>query len=315
MTGLKVAPRLPAAAPKSTAATSGALPAWYPRSWNLEKAAQGAAEILKAQGKPPSSQPAKRIVFSDADLTLLKTTVGFNLADPQGKLVLNPATGKPILLEIGGGKGGDNLEALKKKYPSLPWDTYSKAHAGYDDPDVVQRHQGIPETMKFLRASERHKGDEQYVITARWDERIPGAIDERLKKEKVNLEGVFVALNDEQSKRLGFTPEMTTPQRKALTMAAMLKLRDPESALIRKVTFMEDNDPNMRAAMDLLPKLFPKVRFEFVDVVHQGGGRFVRHPIAHSEGNGPALVDKKGRPFTQQQVEGYTSPDKPWDPR
>jgi glycerophosphoryl diester phosphodiesterase len=285
------------------------LPDWYPKNWDMQAAARGAADILKAQGKPPDlTKPAKELIFSDADLTLIKATVGMRLRDADGNLVMNPDTGKPIVMLSGGGaKNGDDLEALKRNHPELPWATFKEDHAQYDSPEAILSSKPIPETLNKLREEQRKDGTKEFVITARWDQKVVGGMDQYMKKQGVKLDGVFVALNDEQSKALGFTPELTTPQRKAMAMAALITLHDPKAAKVHKVTFMEDNDANLSASMQLLPKLFPKVKFEFDDVVHTGGGHFERRVVAKSDEKSSALLTASGKPMTADAIAHYSS--------
>src|SRR5262249_1789447 len=104
--------------------------------------------------------------------------------------------------------------------------------------------------------------------------------------------------------------DLTNPQRKALINAALIHAHDPSGKVMRNVKFIDDNDDNLKASMELLPKLFPHINFEFIDVVHKKDGHFEHRTVAKTGHNaGGALVGPNGALFKAEDIAKYSSDD------
>ena len=97
--------------------------------------------------------------------------------------------------------------------------------------------------------------------------------------------------------------------RKHILMASAIALYQPA-----RVRFLDDGDKNLKATMELLPRLFPEVDFEFVDVVHARTGHFEHRVIASSGASPGTLVDAQGDLFTDEEIRAYRSEEAAWVP-
>lgn len=120
--------------------------------------------------------------------------------------------------------------------------------------------------------------------------------------------------NKGQNDIMGLTGQpLSSAQKKAVTMAALLELYGPGTAEVKKVKYLDDTDSNLVAAMELIPKMFPHIKFEFYDVVHRKSGRYDQELVAKTTGAGE-LKDAKGKVFGPDRIAGYKSADAPWKP-
>jgi hypothetical protein len=287
------------------------LPKWYPRRYDLVSAAKGARAILRAQGEPFDPPPTS-LTFTDADLTYLKTTVGDVAVDKRGRAVLNPETNRPIVTRVGANPSmGDDVPALVKRHPELKKQIADFDYSAWEDPERLLHEQTIPSTLKLLRAADRRPGDKQVVVTARVSNPVLKAMVLKLREGNVQPDGIFSVWNDAMARRLKLPDNLDTPQRKALTLAASILAYDPEGTRLKRVRFIDDTDDNLRAAMQLLPKLFPHLRFEFMDVVHTASGTFRPTVVARSGPVPGALIGADGKAFGARQIQAYASADAP----
>lgn len=79
---------------------------------------------------------------------------------------------------------------------------------------------------------------------------------------------------------------------------------------VRTVTYYEDKDANLIAAMQLLPVLYPNVRFKFVDPVHVGNHIFEHELVAQTSGAG-LLANPDGEQLCDTGIAQYSSEDQP----
>ncbi len=303
-------------------AEAPALPSWYPKDFDLDRAAAAAAAILREQGEPPGSigpGKARSIVFTDADLTLLQTSVPVYLAHREtGELLADPATGRPFELGLGPDRDQTKeLAELKVRHPDVRFDDYRFDFRAFDSAEEILATPEIPQTTGLLRRSDRGgPQNREIVVTARQFDSVPPAIDRYLAARGVDANGVFAVKSPAHAPKLGVDrPDLGTPERKALAMAALLKVYAPAAAEVDTVKVLDDGDWNLAAAAELLPKLFPKTRFEFVDVVHAGGGKYEHRVMARSAPGGKQgdLVDGAGRPVPPDLLakRAYRSADAP----
>jgi len=320
----------PAPAPAPAAGASGpapaseagrlALPSWYPADFDLDRAAAGARAIIEAQGEPPGSigpGKAKRLVFVDADLTLINSSPPSRLVHKTtGEVLKHPETGAELALGLGPERDAKKeLAALKARYPAVRWADYRLDDSAYGSREEILKTPAIGSTVSTLKASDRSPASRDFIITARRHATVPPALDEYLGKRKVDINGVFAVSHQPTAGRLGMV-KFPSQQRKAIAMAALLKLYQPAEGRLDRVRFLDDTDKNLVAGMQLLPKLFPKTRFEFYDVVHKGGDRFERVLVAKSDLRRPGeLVDARGRVVTPEQIAAYKSADAPFPDR
>ena len=295
-----------------------ALPEWYPGSWDLDGAAAAARGIIEAQGeKPESIGPGKcrEVVFTDADHTIIKSSTPVYMVHKRtGEHMRHPETGRLLMLGVKGAGYKEELASLKESYPEAGWGDYKKDFRDFGSIAEVMRTPEIGETIDRLERSDRDRGSRDFIITARHLASSVPALDEYLAARDVDINGVFPVNNGTIAKKMGYSRlRVTSPQRKALVMASLLKLYDPDSANVRKVTYLEDKDENLVAAMELLPKLFPDVRFEFKDVVHRGDERFEQELVART-GRSGELKDGAGRVLTTEELGSYASVDAPRGP-
>lgn len=288
----------------------GALPDWFPLEFDLQRASAGVRQVLESQGADPRSIGpglCDRVVFTDADHTLLDTRTSVYLKHKgTGERLIDPTTGKPLAL---GREFERELAAAKGRLTEVPWHLYEPDFSEFLVDGEVVRTPLIAETVSKLEDADRNARSREFVITARNSETAGAELMASLALHGVNIQGVFAVNSDTLQNSLAIPKGLTSAQKKALVMAAILLTYDPEQSRIRRVSFMEDGDANLVAAMQLLPKLFPGIRFEFVDVVNVGHEfRHVEVARTHPDGE---LVGPEGRALSLREIDGYSSPDAP----
>ena len=92
--------------------------------------------------------------------------------------------------------------------------------------------------------------------------------------------------------------------------AKVAQIKPKATATVRTVTYYEDKDANLIAAMQLLPVLYPNVRFKFVDPVHVGNHVFEHEVAAQTSGAG-LLEDADGEQLCDTGIAQYSSDDQP----
>jgi hypothetical protein len=291
------------------------MPSWFPAQFDLDAAARGAREILLGQGQSPESMApgaTGRVVFSDADFTLLQTTTPVFLTHKTtGQRMVDGATGQPLALRESPGRYlHDLLAQAKARQPGLSWDDYTFDFTQMGCAEEILRQDVIGPALDVLKDSDQDPASRDFVVTARSAEAVPGALRQALRNHGADIDGVLTVNNADQVEKMGIPAEVPAEGKKALVMAALLKLHDPSLAVVRTVTFMDDTDTNLVAAMTTLPRLFPHIAFEFVDVVHVGRRNFEKRVVARSGQDGN-LVDGQGRPMSAADVERYRSQDAP----
>lgn len=278
-----------AAAPRATPPPSRVvkLPAGYPAELDLGKAAEGVAEILRAQGADPSTLGrgvATTIVFTDADLTLFEAPpIPTYLKHKEtGALLTDPETRKPVRLGVGPSRDPmKELVELKAKRADVDFGAYNLDFREFSGLANILSAEPILPTIHSLKRANQDPGTRSFVVTARGDhDDVALGISRFLERADVRTDGTFMIYHPEHQRRIGLDARVEGQARKkALAMAAVLHLFDPAMAKIREVRFVDDNDDNLRAARELLPALFPHIRFELVDVVHKGGGVYEHHVV------------------------------------
>ncbi len=291
------------------------LPEGWPATFDLGKAAQGVCEVLAAQGKDDPGT-ASSIVFTDADLTFFEAPAlpTYLLDKKTGAVLLDPDDGKPVRLGMGPDRHAKtDLLAFAAKHPHIDTWQYVMDNREFDSVANILAAAPIEKTIDALRS--RKDGTRQFVITARGStDDVTHALGAYLAKREVPMDGVFMMFHVDQQTKLGIEPHAPdAPQRKALTMAAILHRYDPSMTTLQRVRFVDDHDGNLRAAMQLLPALFPHIKFQFVDVIHEGGGQYRHHTVARSSKDG-GLRDAAGQQLSAEQIATYKSVDAPFSP-
>lgn len=303
----------------TTPVTPPPMPAWYPAGYDLNAASAGAKDILLGQGvKAGDIGPgiAKKLVFSDVDLTLMKTATPTLLkSKTTGEYLRNPDTGRLVILGVGTMRDQNKeLAALKLKWPNVNWADYGMDFREFGSLSEVMRTEEIKSTVDILKASDKDPTSRDFIITARGDDMVPTAMKEYCAAHGVDINGVMAVNNPGQGAKLWpNVTGLTSAQKKALSMAALIKLYDPQGATVRKIKFMDDTDDNLKAAAELLPALFPNIRFEFEDIIH-GPRDGYTHKIVARTGAGGGLLDAHGKAMTLADFETYASVDAPFKP-
>lgn len=289
------------------------LPAWYPKDFDLAHAANQLRAELLAQGMSPKElEPGqtRHLFLTDADLTLINTgSVVYLRNRVTGERVLNPTTGKPF--ELGGGALRDShvdLRRLKKEFPALPWEHLEKDYEQLHSAEELARQATIAPARDLLNKSARRRSSKQVVITARSGPDIGTSMRNRLAAQNMPVAAVLTVNKADHRDALKIPADTSVACNKVLHMAALIHLLDPKGSAIRSVRFVDDSDENLVAAMQVLPLLFPNIRWEFLDVVHLGHGRFDARVVARSSVGGD-LVDMHGKPMSQRAIDTYASRD------
>ena len=286
-------------------------PAWYPPGTDLHRIGQAARTILEGQGCVPKSfgkNYVENIVFTDADHTLMKTNTPVLLRNKEtGEVVHHPKTGEVIKLD--GKRYKELLAELKKEFPNEPWDQVEFDYSGMASARELKRQPGIGETLEMLREANAKRKGREFIITARSADNMPVAFDRYTATRGVELDGVFPVNGPQTLATLGIDPSLPTPHKKAIIMAALIDLYGPGA--MKTVRFFEDGDANLIAAMELLPRLYPHIAFEFVDVVHDGQQHFSQHTAGTSPAGMSGVLNEQGQPMTDGELRNYHSDDVP----
>lgn len=289
------------------------LPRWYPAGYDLGRAAETVRAMLVEQGEPASSigpGRAERLLFTDADLTLIKSTTPTLLRHKvSGEVLRYPDSGRLLLVGIGPERSWRaELPALKARYPEIPWSDYEVDYSEFSSLSDILRSPEIAEAMEALRGSDRDPGSRDFIITARSAEAVDEFLDEYLAIRGVDINGVFAVSQRTLVDRMELrNPALDAARRKAITMAALITAYDPAS--LRAVDYRDDSDENLVAAMQLLPAMFPGLSLSFYDVLNEDGRDvFDHHLVARTTTNGE-LVDAEGHAMSARDVARYTSRD------
>ena len=307
------------------------MPAWLPANFDWTKAEAGAKEMLLLQGEPAATLvpgQCDKVIFTDVDLTLLKTdTPTLMKSRTTGAYLHDPETGKLLLFF----NFVPEMAALKAKYPTTNFDDFAPDFREFGSVTELMRTSVIPEDVRLLKKSDKDAKSRDFVITARSDDIMIDALDLLLTQKGIDINGVFTVNGPQANAKIGLSAPvdpnapagappafvLKSSQRKAVAMAAILRVYGGQDQ-VKKVKFLDDGDDNLQAAMDLLPKMFPKIKFEFVDVEHTGAKKFKQRLIAYT-GAGGELFDARnaGKPLSTGAIATYTDNDVPlpMDPR
>lgn len=295
------------------------LPEGYPKSVDLAALARAAKEILIAQGMSEADfVGVRRLMLTDADLTLFDSPViPVLLRHKQThQLLSHPDTKETLRLGVGPDRDVmKEYNAVRGAHQEIAWSEYNPEPASVSHLANILAAKEILPTIHSVKKANADEGSREIVVTARGgDDSVVAGIRELLGRHGARLDGAVMLYHPEHKEKLGLTDEVKGQGRKkALAMAALLTLFDPQAATLKRVRFMDDNDDNLIAAMQLLPKLFPNIRFEFVDVVHLGEGRFEPRLVARSQ-RGGAIKDAAGKRLDDAQIAAYKSQDAPLPP-
>ena len=289
-------------------------PGWYPADYDLQTLAGAAKGELARLGYPlHRPEEVRQLVFTDADHTFLQThaPVWVRRKD-NGEHFFDPKTLKPIVVALTTADYEGDYARLRLEHPNVAWHDYTLDFHWYGRVDEIQRSKAIAPTMHALREYTRDDLTRAFVITARSSEAVVHGLDRFLKKRGVDIAGVFAVNEPKKMEALGLNgPGMDSAKRKALIMAALIQLHMTNGKPPEKVVFYDDSDANLVAAMQLLPKLFPRIHFEFHDVRHQGGGDFKPVCVAVSSAIPGRLMQVHGAPLSEQAIAEYKSNDAP----
>lgn len=286
---------------------------------DLGTVAKGVAAIMSAQGtRLELDKKVHRVDFTDADLTLFDappTPVLLRHKETKA-LLLDPESGKPVRLGVGPTRDVrvEYME-LKAQRTDVDYGAYVPESPSYGILSSILGAKPIAPTIAALKAAKDDPSTKQIIVTARGggDEVIDG-IKTYLKRAGLGLDGLFMMYRPDHQEHLRIGETVPGQAlKKVVTMAGVLHLFGPAASRVQRVRFIDDNDENLRAAMEVLPGLFPQVRFEFVDVIHKGDGVFEHALVARSTRNG-ALKDGAGKPVALDAVRTYQSTDAPFTP-
>lgn len=247
------------------------LPAWVPATFDLKAAAAGMKSLLEQRGVPTAK--VHELVITDADDTLVQTQAKTLLRDRvTGELAKDPMTGE--LLKIGAEIEAERAD-LQARFPELPWANLVNDFREFDDAVGLAASALIDVTVDKLRADAGKPDARRFVITARNAAPVLETLGAISKQHGLGIDSVLSAsaATEREALHLG-DAKPSTAQSKALMMAALVELYRPKHAELDHVTFYDDGDGNLAAAKELLPVLFPKTRFDFIDVVKQADGSF-----------------------------------------
>lgn len=296
------------------------LPEWYPAKYDLARAADEVRDVLLVQGELRGSfdaGKAKHLVFTDADLTLLKTTTPVYVVHREtGERLTHPESGRVLRLGVGPTRNAEReLEALKARYPDVAWDAHAVDYGEYASLSELLATPPIEEDLARLRRSDDDPESRDFVITARGQDNTASNLSTYLSTHDVDINGVLAVNERTLVDRLGLDlPELTSARKKAVVMAAVITAYD--AASIDRVKLIDDTDENLIASIELLPKLFPKLGLEFWDVLCERGTDDWRQTLIARTSPLGELVDAKGRPLPREALETYRSRDHyPIDPR
>jgi hypothetical protein len=253
----------------------------------------------------------RELVLTDMDGTFIQTNVTMHIRDKvTGELLKDPRTGELFSLGLGRpGREAKDFERIQKQLPTVEWSRYELDQSDFGSEERILAAEHIALTRKCLQRLERHKGALEFVVTGRWHDTVAPAFQKRLQQEGLHPTASFVMAAPSQAGPLKFPVSMPVSERKAVTMAALIRVLDPEGTHLKRVTFLDDSDGNLRDAMTLLPRMFPKISLHFMDIVDKGGGHFVLREAASSGKSPGTLVNRRGRPMTQHDVDAYRSKD------
>lgn len=281
---------------------------WVPKDFDLVGAQNRLERILRSQGvflKRNGTAPARSMVFSDLDHTLIKTQ--------SSVLIRHKETKEPFVLPENGAllwvhnHGVSSLlKSLQQRYPALS--DYGPDYSTLGDSFELDTTHTVNETVDLLRVDQRHHNTPVHIVTARSADQVRLPIKDYFARRNLEIDGVFT-VNGPKFVRFMRFEKFTDPQRKALTMAALVGLYLQHNPVLEEVTFYEDNDGNLRHAMELLPQAFPDIRFNFFDVIHKGNDQFEKMRIATSEGR--QLKDHNGNVMSKEAIANYSSNDAP----
>jgi len=291
------------------------LPAGYPKSVDLGALALAARDILSGQGMTAADfAGTKKLVLTDADLTLFDSPVipVFLRHKTTKQLLIDPATSAPLRLGIGAHRDvKKEYDAFRLQNPTFVGADYAPENAQVSHLANILAAKEILPTIQSLKKANADDTSREIVVTARGgDDSVIAGMKELLGRYGAKLDGALMMYHPEHKSKLGLDGCEGQGRKKALSMAALLTLFDPSATTLKRVKFVDDNDENLIRAMELLPKLFPDIRFEFIDVIHQGDGKFEPKLIARST-KGGGVKDAAGKKLDPST---YASIDAPLPP-
>jgi hypothetical protein len=139
------------------------------------------------------------------------------------------------------------------------------------------------------------------------------ALDDYLRARGIDINGSFAVSDPVQGGQVGVPLSLSSAKKKALTMAALIEAYGGEGS-VKTVRFYDDGDSNLKAAMELLPRLFPELKFEFIDVIHTAVDRFEHVLVARTGDEPGSLVTPDGYAFTDELIRSYYSVEAPFIP-
>jgi len=293
------------------------LPQWYPRNFNLADLAGRLRALLIEQGESERNlRPTgvRHLSFMDLDGTLVDSKVPVVMAHKEtGELLRYPDSGKLMILGLGADRNyRSDLAKLKERH-DLPWDDYELNFDQGGNLKALLAEDPIRDQVLRLRRHLRSASRRAFVITARSAAPAAFVAHEYLSSLGADVDGVVTPNAPRASEVLGLNDldlgENFSGPRKALAMAGLISLYGAHN--IGTAEFHDDSDSNLVAAMQLLPALFPNIRFRFHDVVHERAG-YERTVVADAHGG--VVRNAGGRPMSDADIASYKSSDAPWVP-
>lgn len=283
------------------------LPSWAPSDFSLAKSVM--KEFLEAQGVNFNT-PYNEVIFTDVDMTLVNTNTATLVRNKEtGAYLTDPKTGRLMMLGVGRDKNiGGDFDKLKAKYPQIPWDKYDLSFVGeFGSASELFHSKPIPNLIQQLKKLKNQPQILKLINTARGNPVMAPTLTSYLSHHQAPVHGAIILGEGSPISGKMQIDKLSTARRKAVAMAATLLLLDHSK--IKTVPFWDDTDDNLKAAMELLPKMFPHIRFEFVDVIHQGNNKFRVKTVAKSKNGELPTMSAVG-------IRNYKSKDKlfPRDP-
>ncbi len=285
-----------------------ALPRWAPVDFDMEA---GKASILKrliSQGLDPAtlgSHEGGKLIFTDVDHTLIKSHTKLAVVHQKtGEPFRFPDTGEVLMVHNHG--AGEQIDEWAKTYPELA--NYHVTYKEMGDSFELEVSETINSTVAKLRRSQREHNTPTFVVTARSADGLPEIINDYFSKRVLEFDGVFGVNNTTFTKDSGMEG-LSGPIKKALTMALLTELYSPNNGKVSEVSYYEDHDENLSKAMQLLPLMFPRIKFSFYDILHKGQDVFEGHLVAQSHAG--KLKTPAGLVLNLEDIENYHSVDEP----
>jgi hypothetical protein len=301
-------------------------PPFLPAGFDMNKAVEGLRQILTQQGVSPDMlQPGKvqNTAMTDFDGTL---GASFNVPvflraktdvmGPDGKELMKAGDyfkddkGNDLMIRgMTGADVGGELNALKTKFPNLPWGSVTQDWHAFDDRALAMKTPLNKAVLKSLEEPTKNGPTGLVVITSRTTQDVAGGIRENLLQHTGNkfpMVGVVTTGAPEVQKALGVdSPTLTDGQRKAIVqMVAMTMLG---GANLKSHRFYEDSVGNDAPALQSLSQKFPSVDTKVFLAQHHLNDTSTPALIGRSNGLGQFTDPRDGGVWTPDKITAFAT--------